>query len=151
MRFTFVLLLAAMIPSGTLQPSLSGSWTLKAEAVVNARTANGGTWSRAALDGTLALEQQGDLVKGTWTATNGVPWAVTGRMQGEKFELSSAARETPVVLNGRKSTVAMRWTFRGVLKAGRLVGSCSFQRPDDETDLLRPFTAELAAAPGKVR
>jgi hypothetical protein len=137
--FTFVLIASVSTPAQ--DRNLSGAWALVAEAV-KGESANGGTWSRSAISGTLQMEQSGATLTGTWTGPKGEAWPLAGRVESRRFEARTEARGTPVIIDGRQTTVPMRWTFRGSTDGNTMHGQMSLEREDaDERDQLQPFTA----------
>jgi hypothetical protein len=138
----FVLLVTSLSAATAGQErTLSGTWSLKAEAV-NGTTEGGRTWSRSAFSGTLNIEQKDTALKGTWKGPQGDPWQFTGRVQGDKFEFRTDARGVPVTRDGHQTTEAMRWTFHGTIAGEGLTGTMALHRSDEDAQRPQPFTAE---------
>jgi len=111
--------------------NVSGTWTLQADAAEGVFP-NGGTWKVGALSGTLTLEQKGDVVTGSWKGRQPEPWALTGRIDGSKFDLQTEERQIPATRNGEQTTVARRWFFSGTADGNTLSGSMSLAGGDGE-------------------
>jgi len=128
------------VPPVAAQGSVAGTWNLKADAA-EGQTSSGGTWSRSAVTGTLVIEQQDTALKGTWTGAKGEDWPFTGRVQGDRFEFTTEAREVPVVVDGQQTRIAFRWTFRGDIAGSTLRGTMTFDRAGENSERHQPFTA----------
>jgi len=111
--------------------NVSGAWTLQAEAAEGVYS-NGGTWKVGALSGTLTLEQKGDVVTGSWKGRQPEPWALTGRIDGSKFEFQTEERQIPAMRNGEQTTVPRRWFFSGTADGNTLSGSMSLAGGDSD-------------------
>lgn len=141
-RFATALLLATLAGSMLIAAqaaNVSGSWNLQAEAAQGVFP-NGGSWQVGALSGTLTLEQKGDAVTGSWKGRQPEPWALTGRVDGSKFELQTEVRNIPATRNGEQTTVPRRWVFRGTAEGDILSGSMGLAGGDDDPTT-QPFSA----------
>ena len=140
--FLLLMMMCSMVaaPIGQ-EASVSGTWSLKAEAA-NGQTHDGGTWSRSAVTGVLVLEQNGTALKGTWTGPRGDSWPFSGRIQGTAFEFRTDPKDMSVTIDGRQTAEAMRWTFRGTASGDTLKGQMALHRDGREPEQLQPFTAD---------
>jgi hypothetical protein len=120
---------------------VSGPWAVQAEAASGV-TPSGGTWSRSATSGTLEIVQDGSALKGTWTGPKGEPWSFTGRIEKDRFEVTTVTRDVPATIDGQQTTVPYRWVFRGTAANNRLTGTMAFGRAEKGDDAAQPFTAE---------
>lgn len=125
--------------AATQAANVSGRWALDAPAA-EGESPSGGNWQLSAKSGVLTLEQKGDFVTGSWQGTLPEPWALTGRVDGSKFDLQSEVRDLPAVRNGVQTTVPRRLIFRGTADGDRLTGSMSLAGADDNSPT-QPFTA----------
>ena len=103
---------------------------------------DGTAWNKGAFKGTLDFEQNGAEITGTWKGP-AASWPLTGKAEGETFEVRSEARPMSATTNGQPTTVMARWTFRGRVRAGAMTGTATLSAvTDDDTDRLQKFTAE---------
>ena len=134
----FTTLAAAMLVA-VQAANVSGNWDLKAEAAEGVFP-SGGTWKVGALSGTLTLEQKGNEVTGSWQGRQPQPWALTGRVDGSKFELQTEVRDIPAVRTGEPTTVPRHWIFSGTADGDTLSGSMSLAGGDGDPTT-QPFSA----------
>jgi hypothetical protein len=102
-------------------PDVSGRWAVTMEAQAR-RTPDGGSVTLDAVDGELALTQQGSKVSGTWTARD--TWALAGSVDdGGTIELRSEDKPLRVVRDGVESRVSAHWVFHGSKTGDKLSGT----------------------------
>lgn len=140
---TYVSLVFAVLAASphAQERAFSGSWSVRAEAV-SGKTEDGGTWNRAAINGTLEIQQEGATLKGAWKGPSGKAWPFTGRARGDKFELTTEKKDMPATINGREMTAPVRWTFRGSVTGNKMSGTMALERVEQKRETLQPFTAE---------
>ena len=138
---TAAALCAALIVSARAQaPSLSGAWTVTAEAT-EGTTDDGGTWKQNAVSGTLTLDHKGAEVAGSWKGVMANPWTLSGSFKDREFELRTEWRELPITRSGVQSMERVRWVFRGTVTGDTADGTVSIETAKQE-GRLQPFTAK---------
>jgi len=65
------------------------------------------------MTGTLTIVLKENSLSGTWTGSKGEPWPFTGELRVDRFELTTSVRESPVILDGQRTTARFLWRFRG--------------------------------------
>ena len=123
--------------------SLSGTWSVVAEAADVESPDGSERWSLVPIAGTLRLEQKDNAVTGSWQGRMPAPWSLTGNVDGQTFELQTELRDLPVETNGQKQTVRRRWIFKGTIDGDTLGGSM-FLSGGETTTPSQPFTATRA-------
>ena len=136
-----VTLTSALFAAAVQDRSAAGTWNVKGEAA-SGTTDGGGTWNRNAISGTLVIAQNGPSLTGTWTATNRTAVALQGNITGGRFEFRTDPREVEVTVNGERTTMRLRWTFRGSVAGETLQGTMSLDREDQDSAMPQPFTAD---------
>jgi hypothetical protein len=134
---------SAIMTQATPASTIAGQWTVTA-AAAQGDSPNGGNWSRSAVTGTLTITEKDNKVSGTWNATNGEEWPLTGHIDGTGFSFSTVARDLAVVIDGKEAKMRYRWTFRGDLGRTTLRGTMSLDRSDEESAHPQPFEANRA-------
>jgi hypothetical protein len=95
------------VQSGTL----SGEWAVDAPQT-EGLAASGENWVLVAQSGGLTLDQKGDAVTGSFKGRAPEPWPLTGRVDGDTFELQTVFRDLPVCRDGVKGTIRRRGGHR---------------------------------------
>ena len=144
MRAALILTLISTLCADIAQDRpAAGTWSVKGDAA-SGTTDGGGTWNRNAVTGTLVIAQNGQTLTGTWTATNRTAVALHGTITGETFEFRTEPREVEVIINGERTAMRLRWTFRGSVAGDTLRGTMSLDREDQESAMPQPFTGDRA-------
>jgi len=126
--------------SATQSISLTGVWALEASATETSDD-NGNTTRLLALSGTLTLEQKADVVSGSWKGRLPTSWALTGRLDGNRFELQTETRDMPIESNGQRQQVPRHWIFRGTIDGKKLTGTMALAGGEGEPPM-QPFSAQ---------
>jgi len=139
-----ILLASAVLHLVTLEAhraaSLSGKWSVVAEAAEVESADGSQRWTLVAIAGTLQLEQKDSAVTGSWQGRLPAPWALTGKVDGQTFELQTEDRDMPVETDGQRSTVRRHWIFKGTIDGDALSGAM-FLAGGATTTPSQPFTA----------
>jgi len=121
-------------------PSLSGKWSVVAEAAEVESADGTEKYSMVAIAGTLQLDQKDRAVTGSWQGRMPAAWSLTGSVDGATFELKTETRDIPITRNGEQQMVPRQWIFKGTLDGDTLRGAMVLtggqQAPPSQ-----PFTA----------
>jgi hypothetical protein len=144
MRTVLLLTLMSTLVTAVAQdPSAAGTWNVTGEAA-SGTTDGGGNWNRNAITGTLIIAQNGQTLTGTWTAATRTAVALQGTIRGETFDFRTDPREVEVIINGERTVMRLRWTFRGTVDGQTLRGTMSLDREDQDSAMPQPFAADRA-------
>lgn len=120
--------------------SLSGKWSVVAEAAEVESPDGTEKYSMVAIAGTLQLDQKDRAVTGSWQGRMPAPWSLTGSVDGATFELKTDTRDMPITRNGEQQMVERQWIFKGTLDGDTLTGAM-FLTGGQKEPPSQPFSA----------